>query len=288
MASSVREGGPSRTAAGVAYRRAVHQVLDRPPVFRDPIARALLGPEMQARLDRDPGEDNRSPFATYLRAFLAVRSRVAEDTVESAVAAGVKQYVVLGAGFDTFAYRNPFPELRVFEADHPRTQAWKRKRLEAAGVSASAMTTYVPVDFETDDAARALTTAGFNERASAVVSWLGVAPYLEERTVWTTLAWVSRAIGDRGSVVFDYGARPAWWKIGQRLAWRRLASRVAAAGEPIRTVLRPADVSRRLSALGYGQVADLDGSEINRRYFSGRTDGLRVGGAAHVVIASRA
>ncbi|HET7040906.1 MAG TPA: SAM-dependent methyltransferase, partial [Gemmatimonadales bacterium] len=118
----MRPKGPSHTAAAVAFRRAAHQVIDHPPVFTDPIAARLLSPESQARLAALPRHRRRSTFNARLRAFLAVRSRVAEDALAAAVGAGVRQCLILGAGLDTFAYRNPWPELRVFEVDHPNTQ----------------------------------------------------------------------------------------------------------------------------------------------------------------------
>jgi methyltransferase (TIGR00027 family) len=196
-----REDSPSRTAAAVAFRRAAHQVLDQPPVFRDPVAKLLLSQEAQSRLDTDPWLDNRGVAQDRLRAFLAARSRLAEDRVAEAAATGVRQYVVLGAGLDTFAYRNPFPELRVFEVDHPRTQAWKLERVRAAGLTALAGTVYVPVDFETQTVARELVEHGFDASGPTALSWLGVVPYLEEATVWATFEWVVRVVGDNGHIV---------------------------------------------------------------------------------------
>lgn len=282
----MREDSPSRTAAGAAYRRAAHQVLDRPPVFSDPLARLVLSSEARASLDADPRRGSDGVVSSRLRAFLAVRSRIAEDRVAAAVASGVRQYVVLGAGLDTFACRNPFPDLRVFEVDHPGTQAWKRERLRAAGLIASQKTVYVPVDFETQTVARELEGHGFDPAGPTAISWLGVVPYLEERTIWATLEWAAGVVGALGHVVFDYGSEPRWWQLGQRAALRSLAARVAAAGEPFRTWLRPADVRRRLASIGFTAVSDLDSRELNRRYFVGRADGLRVGGGGHVVIAA--
>src|SRR5271165_2056804 len=109
---------PSRTALRVALRRAAHQLYDKPLVFEDPIAVPLLGQTYAEELRRTPTRPDR-PFSTGLRAFLVARSRYAEDNLTRAVADGVKQYVILGAGLDTFAYRNPWPQLYVFEVDHP-------------------------------------------------------------------------------------------------------------------------------------------------------------------------
>src|SRR5436190_4385027 len=158
----MEQGRGSRTAELIAARRAAHQLIDRPLVFTDPLAMAILPPETAARLKENPRHGNASSFAKYLRAALVVRSRFAEDELRHAVAAGVHQYVLLGAGFDTFAYRNPFSALRVFEVDHPATQAVKRARLAAAGIAVLDGTTYVPIDFATEELADALAAAGFD------------------------------------------------------------------------------------------------------------------------------
>src|ERR1700723_4721825 len=120
---------PSKTALRVALRRAAHQIHDSPVVFDDPIAVALLGPAYAEELRRTPLRDDR-PFSIALRAFLVARSRYAEDNLKREVETGVNQYVLLGAGLDTFAYRNPYTQLRVFEGDYPATQQWKRELLQ--------------------------------------------------------------------------------------------------------------------------------------------------------------
>src|ERR1700677_1906078 len=134
----MRSGTPSRTAERVALRRAAHQILDHPKVFDDPLAVAIA----------DASEIPPStPFDRLFRAFLAVRSRYAEDQLASAITRGVRQYVVLGAGLDTYAYRAS-PGVHVFEVDHPSTQAWKRSRLEEARIVIPDSMTFGPVDFE--------------------------------------------------------------------------------------------------------------------------------------------
>src|SRR4051794_25405040 len=126
----MQEAAPSRTAMGVAIRRAAHQLLDRPTIFADPIAVLVVGERARSRLEAEPG-DQQTRFSRALRAFVVARSRFAEDELARAVSRGVVQYVVLGAGLDTFGCRNPYPALRVFEVDHPATQAWKRAQLAA-------------------------------------------------------------------------------------------------------------------------------------------------------------
>src|SRR5579859_7444329 len=139
----MEKGKPSRTALRVAIRRAAHQIADPPSVLNDPIALRLIGPGYENDLERAM-----HPVGRDFRAFMAARSRYAEDHLAQAVAAGVRQYVILGAGLDTFAYRNPFPHIRVFEVDFPATQEWKRSLLAGAGVAVPENLTFVPLDFE--------------------------------------------------------------------------------------------------------------------------------------------
>src|ERR1700753_1229964 len=137
----------SRTALSVALRRAAHQLYDSPLVFDDPVAYSILGATYAEQLRRTPLRPDR-PFSTALRAFLVARSRYAEDNLRHAVENGVRQYVLLGAGLDTFAHRNPYPPLRVFEVDHPATQQWKRELLQTNQITIPDTITYAPVDFE--------------------------------------------------------------------------------------------------------------------------------------------
>src|SRR5258707_8697783 len=161
----MQDGHASQTADRVAERRAAHQVRDRPLVFEDPLALRIIRPEVARELREHPPTHDSSPIAPYLRAFFAMRSRFAEDALREAVGRGVRQYVVLGAGFDTFAYRNPYPELRVFEVDHPATQATKRERLADAGIGAPASLTVVSIDFTTPGLADAVNAARFEASA---------------------------------------------------------------------------------------------------------------------------
>ncbi len=281
----MREGQPSRTAARVAIRRAAHQLLDRPPVFPDPLALRIIGDEARAKLEADTSAYNRGRLVRYLRAFLAVRSRIAEDALAASVAMGVRQYVVLGAGLDTFALRNRNAELRVFEVDHPDSQAWKRRRLAETGLAEPATMRFVPVDFARQTLGAELARAGFEAATGAFFSWLGVTPYLERDAISATLGFVASSCGPRGGITFDYAARPGFFQFFQRYAWRRLAARVAAIGEPFKTSFEPRELRAELRELGFGYIQDLGPGELNRRYFDERRDGLRVGGMGHVVTA---
>ena len=162
-AARLAEGAPSLTAQGAALLRALHQVIDYPRILDDPLAVTIMGDGtryLQAAADRQ---------AHALRAFIALRSRYAEDRLAAAVERGVRQYVILGAGLDTFAYRNPHAErgLKVFEVDHPATQRWKRAQLAAVVFPLPPSLSFAPVDFETQDLARQLRAAGFDSSEPA-------------------------------------------------------------------------------------------------------------------------
>jgi len=271
---------PSRTADRVALRRAAHQLWDSPLVFDDPLALKIIGPEGAAELARSrPAE---SAPERSLRAFLVARSRYAEDQLAEAVARGVKQYVVLGAGLDTFACRNSFDGLRVFEVDHPVTQAWKRMRFKLGEVSVPSSLTFAPVDFEKETLAHGLDRAGFRADQPAFFSWLGVTPYLARETVLQTLQCII-SICSRNGVAFDYVVPRSSLSPSRRRAFDDLANRVAAAGEPFVGFFDSKELVRELGKMGFAQIEGLGSRQINARYFSHRTDGLRVGGAGRLM-----
>ena len=276
---------PSHTARRVALRRAAHQLLDDPRVLDDPVALAILGPETAAALRQDPARFEGGPLLSRLRAFVVARARFAEDRLAQLRALGVDQYIVLGAGLDTFAYRNPAPELplRIWEVDHPATQAWKRQLLDAAQIGVPRNLTFVPVNFERDTLASELSGAGFDAGKGAMVSWLGVTPYLTNDAVLETLAYLAMVTRPRGGVAFDYAPDPARMTEMQRLAYERLAERVAAAGEPFLSHFDPEELVLILRGLGFRVAQDVSAESLNARYFHGRSDGLAVGDLAHIM-----
>jgi methyltransferase (TIGR00027 family) len=260
----------------VAMRRAVHQLFDHPKVLVDPIALPIIGPEAAARLEAERTE-HKSRVARNLRAFLVARSRFAEDELARAIERGVRQYVVLGAGLDTFAYRNPHRDfaLRVFEVDYPATQEWKRQKLAAAGIAIPPSVTYAPVDFERQTLAEGLKLAGFDASKAVFFSWLGVTMYLTEEAVMATFGFIALSPAG-GGIAFDYAVPRSSLNWVGRFALDALSRRVAAAGEPFRTFFEPRALTERLRRIGFRRVEDLDADEINRRYFKDRADRLRV------------
>jgi len=266
----------------VALRRAVHQLHDSPVVFNDPIAAQILDSTYAESL-RAATEGRDEPFSLAMRAFLAARSRYAEDNLRAAVVAGVHQYVLLGAGLDTFAYRNPHSRLRVFEVDHPATQQWKRGLLESGRVPIPASLRYAPVDFEVKTLSTQLETVGFDAHAPAFFAWLGVVPYLTLDAFRATLAFIaSQAIGS--GLVFDYGQPREALPVAEQLVRDALASRVELTGEPFQLFFTPGEVARELTA--FTRLEDLGSAELNARYFSGRTDQLTMRGTSGRVLSA--
>ena len=275
---------PSRTAWRVAVRRAAHQLLDRPVVLEDPVAIPILGAETAAALRENPAAFETSAIDAYMRAFMAARSRFAEDHLDAARHAGVTQYVVLGAGLDTFAYRNPHASVRVFEVDHPDTQRLKRRRLQEAGIAVPESMRHVACDFVNQRWIDALTSAGFDERRPAVFAWLGVIMYLSRDAALGTLRDIA-SLPAGTSAVFDYlvPAQMMPWLV--RLYYRRRIRLLAKIGEPWTLFFRPDEIARDLREARFDEIEDLNGDAINRRFYTGRSDRLKVSQAGHVVVA---
>lgn len=269
------ERAASRTAEGVALIRAVHQLLDDPPpILDDPVSLRLVGPESVEAIRRHP-ERARLAGPAALRSHVVLRSRYAEDRLAEAVARGVDQYVALGAGLDTFAYRQPpwAERLRIFEVDHPASQAAKRARLSEAGVAVPPNLAFVAADLETGELAGALGAAGFHPARPAFVACLGVLAYLAPAAVDDVFGWVA-SLAPGTEFVFTF-AQPAGG------SERGTAARAAELDEPWRTRLGPEAIQRRLVELGYASVGFIEPAD-EAPYFAGRSDALRPPGRVSI------
>lgn len=266
----MQAGKPSRTALRVAIRRVAHQIADPPAVLDDPVALRLIGPGHESDLERAM-----HPVGRDFRAFMAARSRYAEDHLAQAVAVGVSQYVILGAGLDTFAYRNPFPQIHVFEVDFPATQEWKRSLLADAGVAVPENLTFVPIDFEHKALAEGLRESGVDFGSAAYFSWLGVVPYLTLEAFRATLMTVGQLPAGSG-LTFDFAFPPESLSDRRREIFDRLAERVAAAGEPFRLFFTSDQVESELRGAGFRRVEQADHDRLNALYFHDRADGLKL------------
>jgi methyltransferase (TIGR00027 family) len=251
------EGQPSQTAMTAAAARAAHLLFDAEPrIFADTLAAALLGDEAEnfLRYHREHGDH---PLLAGTRAQAACRSRFTEDQLERAAARGIAQYVILGAGLDSFACRSGLAaRLRVFEVDHPASQEHKRAMLAAAGLPEPPTLTWVPVDFEKDELTGALTAAGLDPAAPAFVSWLGVTMYLTAAAISTTLASLSR-LAPGSELVTDYiltaGLRDADGNSYAGLVMPDSERR----GEPWLTFLTPQEMAGLLTSHGFTGLRDV-------------------------------
>lgn len=277
---------PSATARYVAQSRAAHQLWDSPLVLDDPVALRLVGEQARATLARG-GLEKYSLLARSLRSFVVARSRFAEDQLAASLARGVRQYVILGAGMDSFAYRNPHAAsgLRVWEVDHPNTQAYKRAQLAEGGVAVPQGTTYVPIDFQRQSLAEQLQTHGWNPQVPSFFSWLGVSMYLEPATVLDTLRWVATATPAGSGIAMDYVPPIAQQPWAVQAVLRMLALAVAMQGEPWRGYFDPQALGQALRDMGFHTVIDWDSDTVNQHFFRKRSDGLGMGGGGHLLCA---
>lgn len=264
----MRTDAPSRTAFLAAMSRARHQVQDGGRVFPDPLALRIIGKEAALEITSASGRESRVSRA--LRGPLVARSRMAEDTLRAAVASGARQYVLLGAGLDTFPYRNPFPAdtLRVFEVDHPATQTWKRGLLKENGIEVPGSVTFVPVDFEAEDFTAKLRAAGFDPALPTVYSWLGVTMYLPPERVMQVLKTIADSSATGSVVVFDYVGQPARWNLPRRAILAMLSRRFARMGEPWLCFLDDRRLANDLLALGYRKVQETSTEQIADELFA--------------------
>jgi methyltransferase (TIGR00027 family) len=257
--------GPSKTAIGVGLLRALHRLLDREPwVVDDALSQQLFGDAANQLLQRDPTWRT-SPARIGLRGHVLVRSAFAEDRLRRAVERGVRQFVSLGAGYDTFAYRQPewMRDVGVFEVDTPQTQADKRRRLELAGIAIPDNVVFVPVDFERTSLARGLEAAGFSSERTAFFSWLGVMVYLTRDAAEAVLRFVaSLPQGSEIALTFTPPGEPG-----------ALERRVAAIGAPLRTRIDANDLATLLYEIGFTDVALL-ATETAQHYLGKRGDAL--------------
>ncbi len=266
-----------------AWHRAAHQVLEEGRVFADPLALRILGEDAQS-LVRWALED---PARRRTRLFIAVRTRFAEDALAAAIERGVQQLVVLGAGLDTYAYRGTFRErVRIFEVDHPATQAWKLERLADAAIPIPGNLTFAPIDFESQGLAEGLAAAGFDAAQQTFLTWLGVVPYLTRDAIWSTLGYIA-SLPHGAHVVFDYSDPPATLAPELRSSHEKRAARVAELGEAWVNYFEADELRLKLTALGFSEVEDLGPRQIVERYFPQRAgESAEKGG--HIVRASTA
>lgn len=250
--------------------RAYHQLFDAEPrVLDDPIVLRLIGDEAIERVRAERGRFD-EPLARGLRAHVVLRSRFAEDSLRDAIAHGIEQYVLLGAGMDTFAYRQPAwaRDIEIIEVDHPASQAAKRAQLAAAGIGIPRNVRHAGIDFEHESLADGLRRCGVEFTKRTFFSWLGVTMYLTREAIEAVLRTV--ASFPRGSEIVLTFAQPR----DEREGGAALPEAAAAAGEPWLSYFTPEEMDALLRATGFSHVEFLTREESVRRYFGDRADGL--------------
>lgn len=258
----------SRTALATAYLRAAHQLLDAPPrVLDDPVAVPLLGPAAVQRI-RETAAHYQRPEVWALRAHVVLRSRFAEDRLAAAVRRGVTQYVLLGAGFDTFALRQPAwaRALRIFEVDHSGTQSVKRASIAAAGFALPDNLAFASIDFDRESLADGLLRYQVSLSEPTFFSWLGVTMYLKEDAIDAVLRSVARfpAVSE---IVLTF-ASP------RSNSSSSLEERAAAVGEPWLSYFEPEALEAKLKQAGFREIVFLSPQEAAARYFRDRPQDL--------------
>jgi methyltransferase (TIGR00027 family) len=271
---------PSRTAVNTAVWRAAHTLLDdEPKILADPFARNFAGHVSDAAL---LAAHDAHPLAQVrgFRTQFALRNRYAEDELADAVRRGIGQYVILGAGLDSFAYRRPdlMRALDVYEVDHPASQAWKRARVTELGIEAPARLRYVPIDFERETLTQGLAAGGFRTGERAFFSCLGVTQYLTPEAVRQTLREIAAVAAPGSELVLEFIAPAAVLGAEEGALVAALATNSAKLGEPWLSFFEAAEMEAVLRQAGFSAVEHFGREEAYQRYLLGRTDGCRLPG----------
>ena len=278
-------GAPEDTAVRVALWRAMHVQVDPPPhVLEDEIGLRLAAP---ADGWRDRGDMHPDGTRTF-RASIVARSRFVEDLVTEQVARGVAQYVLLGAGLDTFVQRRPevAAGLRVFEIDQPGPQAWKRRRLTELGYGVPDALRLVPDDFETDGSWwKKLNAAGFDTTRPAVVASLGVSMYLTREANAATLRQLA-SLAPGSTLVMTFQPPLELLDPAERTGRLFAENGARASGTPFISFFSPAEILSLARAAGFAGARHVSAAELNERYFSGRADGLRTTNGEELLVAT--
>lgn len=274
---------PDSTAVRTALWRALHVEIDAPPpVLDDTVGLRLAEPDPDWRSRGDMHPDGTRAF----RASIVARARYLDDLVIERAATGIRQYVVLGAGLDSFAQRHPDVAVRVFEVDQPGTQDWKRRRLAEIGFPPGENLRFVPVDFERGQSwPEALAANGFDTADAAVVSSTGVSMYLTRSATEATLRQVAELAS--GSVLaMTFMLPPDLLDPDERAMLENVERQAAASGTPFISHYSPAEMVDMCRDAGFSSARNVTPDELAQRYFAGRTDGVQPPTAEQLIVAT--
>lgn len=267
----------SSSATILVRLRAAHQVLDADPkILLDPISVGFV-PESSAEELRADATSLQHPMMRALRAMAVVRLRYVEDVLQEVAALGVRQYVNLGAGLDTFAYRQPSwaHALTIFDVDRLETQRWKQENVERLGIVSPTNLRWCPLSFEEQGLPEGLAAAGFDFTLPTCFAWLGVTPYLSDAAIEATLRFVlSLPVGS--TIVFGFILPQSRLTDEERAMMQVIIGGLASSGELALTEFEPSVLRDRLHTMGFSRADHFSMEEANSRYFAGRSDGLRV------------
>ncbi len=275
-------GRSSRTALMTAEVRARYQLSDPPRIFDDPLAARMVAGDSDEWVT-----EYLSGVPDRLMPFMIVRYRFAQDALEHAVATGVSQVVVLGAGLDTFGCRNPYEHVTVFEVDHPDTQVWKRQRMAEAGIDIPPTLRFAPVDFEQETLAAGLAAAGFDRGRPAFFTWLGVVHYLTRDALRATLGFIG-GLGQRAELVLDYREPPSTAvpsEVRERFA--HAERQVEAIEEPLIGFFAETEMVGELRAAGFDEIDDVALAAAITRYVGAPPSEGALAAGGHLVHATR-
>ncbi len=291
----MEEDKVSRMALIMAYCRGYHATYETPKVFNDFLAYDLLGEEKRAYFDKlfippiqviesfDPAFAATNPDQASIMAWvmqftpiaLAIsRAQYTEDSLEQAIKRGVSQYVILGAGLDTFAFRRPdlVEQLQVFELDHPATQAYKRRRLVELDWKLPKNLHFIPIDFTQKNLATELASSAFDTQSLSFFSWLGVTFYLTRDEIFDMLRSIAEVASAGSSIIFDYFDSDVFIPGKASPLMQKSLEDARQHGEPVKTGFNPSMLSAELASLGLNLQEDLSPHDIDKRFFEGRTD----------------
>lgn len=288
----MKDSQSSMTALISSFGRAYHFENDAPIIFPDRVARQLMtddeykqiteymvggidffAPERKDELT-DKDEALKWIVQTQISPTPLAREKYCEDMLENAIRIGAEQYVILGAGMDTFAYRNDdiLSQIKVFELDHPNTQIFKKQKVQQAGCTISENLHYVPIDFTKDNLAGELEKAGFDRSKRTFFSWLGVTYYLTKEQILSTLQAISEIAPKGSSVVFDYADENLFVSNIKRV--QNMISMAKASGEPMQSCFSYEEIERLLEEADFLLYEHLTTENIEERFFAGRNDYL--------------
>ena len=270
----MKAGRSSQSAQMVALVRAAHALFDAPPVFDDRLALDLVDPEFRPHLDQFREPERQDPIARKGRAYIPFRQRTAEETLEAGYARGIRQYVILGAGLDSYAFRQPEgrADLRIFEVDHPATQARKRERLAELGWTLPENLVFTPCDFESTRLSDALERVGFESEKPSLFAWLGVVIYLTRETVRGSLAEIAELSAPGSELVFEFGL-PTEDLAGEELVRRKISlAQSYRPDEPFEFFCRFEEIEALAREAGFESVEAIDHAAAESRLLAERSD----------------